>query len=140
MIRISKMTDYALVILAFLSKEPKNYVQANDIAQQTHINKPTTAKVLKILAKCGLLESSRGATGGYKLTKVPTSISVAEIIQSLEGPMAIMDCTLGKEHCAIYNNCEINAPWSKINHVIVQALEKVKLSDLLPAANSGEIK
>jgi FeS assembly SUF system regulator len=133
------MTDYALVILAFLSKEPQQCVHATDIAQNTHVNKPTTAKVLKILAKHGLLESYRGSTGGYKLTKLPQEISVAEIIQVLEGPMAIMDCTLGKEHCAIYSSCEINAPWSKINHVIIQALDKVKLSDLMPIAGNGDV-
>src|SRR5581483_7142066 len=114
MIRISKMTDYALVILAFLTKEPEQFVQTSDIAHNTKVNKPTTAKVLKVLAKHGLLESYRGATGGYKLNRAPEQISVAEIIQILEGPMAIMECNLGKEHCAISRNCGIYAPWNKI--------------------------
>jgi FeS assembly SUF system regulator len=132
MIRISKLTDYALVILAFLSKEPQQFAQAGDIALNTNINKPTTAKVLKTLARHGLLESCRGSAGGYKLTKLLKHISVAEIVQILEGPMAIMDCSLGQEHCAISKSCEIRAPWNKINQVIIQALETIKLSDLLP--------
>lgn len=131
MIRISKLTDYALVILAFLSKEPQQFAQTGDIALNTHINKPTTAKVLKILARHGLLESCRGATGGYKLARRLEDISVAEIIQALEGPMAIMDCSLGKEHCAISKSCTIHAPWTKINQVIIKALDTVRLSDLL---------
>jgi len=124
------MTDYALVILSFLSKETHQFVQASDIALNTQVNKPTAAKVLKVLAKNGMLTSYRGANGGYKLTKTPQEISVAEVIQILEGPMAIMECTLGKDHCAIYDNCAMNASWHKINHVIIQALETVKLSDL----------
>ncbi len=137
MIRISKLSDYALVIVAYLSREPTAFVQAGDIALHTKISKPTAAKILKILTKGGLLESSRGATGGYKLRKDPQKISVAEIIQILEGPMAIMECTLGSDHCAIYQSCAINTPWVKINSVIVQALETVKLSDLFPQSQIG---
>ena len=132
MIRISKLTDYALVILAYLSKNPAQFAQAGDIALNTQINKPTTAKVLKMLARHGILESARGVTGGYRLVNTLQEISVAEIVQILEGPMAIMDCSLGQEYCAISKNCEIRAPWSKINQVIIKALETVKLSDLLP--------
>lgn len=132
MIRISKLTDYALVILAFLSREPQQFAQAGDIALNTKISKPTTAKVLKTLARHGLLESCRGSTGGYRLKKLLENISVADIVQVLEGPMAIMDCSLGQEHCAISTSCEIRAPWNKINQVIIKALETVKLSDLLP--------
>ena len=138
MIRISKMTDYALVILAFLTKESTQFVQAGDIALNTQVNKPTTAKVLKLLAKHGLLESFRGATGGYKLTRPPEDISVAEIIQILEGPIAIMECSLGKENCAISRNCEIHAPWNKINTAIYQALDNIKLCDLY-ATQFGEV-
>lgn len=130
MIRISKMTDYALVILAFLTKEPEQFVQASDIAHNTKVNKPTTAKVLKLLAKNGLLESYRGATGGYKLNRAPEHISVADIIQILEGPVAIMECNLGKEYCALSLNCKIHAPWNRINTAIYQALDNIKLCDL----------
>lgn len=132
MIRISKMSDYAMVIMAYLSKAPEHFAQTNDIAINTHIAKPTTAKILKRLAKQGLLESHRGTSGGYKLTKAPDKISVADIIEVIEGPMAIMDCTLGQDHCAIYKNCAINAPWVQINRVIVKSLDTIKLHDLQP--------
>lgn len=138
MIRISKLTDYALVIAAYLGKEPERFVQTGDIALNTHIAKPTTAKLLKKLAKHGILESHRGATGGYKLAKTPADISVANIIEIMEGPMAIMDCTLGQEHCPIYANCSINAPWIQVNRIIVKSLETIKLSDLQPIAAHGE--
>lgn len=131
------MTDYALVILAFLTNEPAQFVQASDVATSTKVNKPTTAKVLKTLAKHGLLASQRGATGGYKLNRHPEQISVAEIIQILEGPMAIMECSLGKEFCALSHNCGIHAPWHKINNVIYKALDTIKLSDLY-ATRVGE--
>jgi FeS assembly SUF system regulator len=136
MIRISKLTDYALAIMAFLSKDPERFMQTSDIALNTHIAKPTTAKLLKRLAKQGLLESHRGTTGGYKLIKAAEDISVADIIEVIEGPLAIMDCTLGQDHCAMYKNCAINAPWAQINRVIVKSLDTIKLSDLHPIASN----
>lgn len=139
MIRISKLTDYALVIVAYLGKDPERFAQTGDIALNTRIAKPTTAKLLKRLAKHGILESHRGATGGYKLLLSPENISVANIIEIMEGPMAIMDCTLGQEHCPIYDNCAISAPWVQINRVIIKSLETIKLSDLHPITTHGEI-
>jgi len=138
MIRISKLTDYALVIMAFLSKDPDNFAQTSDIALNTHIAKPTAAKILKILAKQGLISSHRGTNGGYKITNSPTNISVADVIEVIEGPMAIMDCTLGEQHCAIYKNCSINTPWVQINRVLVKCLDTIKLSDLQPGSNIYE--
>lgn len=132
MIRMSKLTDYALVIMAFIGRNPEQLAQTGDIAHNTHIAKPTTAKLLKRLAKSGLLESQRGAAGGYKLTREPGAISAIEIIQSIEGPLAIMDCTQGEHNCAIFQNCTINAPWVQINKTIVKALDSIKLSDLHP--------
>src|SRR5690606_15627503 len=132
MIRISKLTDYALVIMAQICNTPLDLVQAADIADKTQISRPTAAKVLKILAKNGFLESTRGATGGYKLRGSPDTISVANIIQAIEGPLAIMQCALGTQDCSIYNSCTISTPWSKINQVIVTALDTIKLRDLLP--------
>ena len=134
MIRISKLSDYAMVIMAYMSKDLEHFAQTSDIALNTHIAKPTTAKILKKLAKQGLLESHRGTSGGYKLTKDPKSISVADIIEIIEGPMAIMDCTLGQDHCSMYKNCAISAPWVQINRVIIKSLDTIKLSDLQPIA------
>lgn len=140
MIRISKLTDYALVIMAFLSREPTQFLQTGDIARNTNIAKPTTAKLLKRLVRDGFLESHRGATGGYKLNKSPDQISAADIIESIEGPLAIMDCTLGEDHCAIYQSCAINAPWVQINRTIVKSLSNIKLSDLHQVSHtSGEV-
>jgi Rrf2 family protein len=116
--------------MAYIGRDPERLAQTSDIALNTHIAKPTTAKLLKRLAKRGLLESQRGSTGGYKLTKGPSEISAIEIIESIEGPLAIMDCTLGSNHCAIFNSCTINAPWVQINNTIVAALQTIKLSDL----------
>jgi FeS assembly SUF system regulator len=130
MIRMSKLTDYALVIMAFIGRDPQHLMQTGDIALNTKIAKPTTAKLLKRLAKSGLLESQRGAAGGYKLAKAPEEISAIEIIESIEGKLAIMDCTLGQDHCAIYNSCTINAPWMQINNTIAKALGTIRLSDL----------
>lgn len=131
MIRISKLTDYALVILAFMCTEGEQSHQASDISSNTKIALPTTAKILKQLSKAELLTSQRGVNGGYSLAKKPETISVADVIQALEGPLSIMDCAIDKNNCAIYSNCQINAPWAKINAIIEDALSNCKVIDLI---------
>lgn len=131
MLRISKLTDYAMVILAYMGQEPERVRQASEIAEQTAIAKPTVSKLLKQLTKNNILTSMRGATGGYKLADAPERISIAQIITALEGPVAITECNLGQDHCAISNKCQITSPWLKINAVIYHALASYSLNDLL---------
>jgi FeS assembly SUF system regulator len=136
MIRIAKLTDYAMLILTILGKDLDISYNASQIAELSGINHPTVAKLLKQLLNAGILTSSRGSTGGYKLAYTPESLSIAKIIQTLEGPLAITECNISKDLCAIATQCTIQPPWIRINKVIHAALENYKLIDLI-IPNSG---
>lgn len=130
MVRISKLTDYGVMIMAFMAADPLRLFQTREIAEATSLAQPTVSKLLKKLAKSKLLTSHRGAHGGYQLNSSPNHITVADLVSALEGPIAITECNLGHEHCKTASSCSIKAPWLRINHIITQALRSVKLSEL----------
>lgn len=130
MVRISKLTDYGMVIMAFMALEPVRLFQAGEIAEQTAIPKPTVSKLLKLLVRNNLLISHRGANGGYHLSKCPEEITVLDLVSILEGPIAITECSLGHAHCPTEARCAIRTPWLHINRVITHALNTVTLSNL----------
>jgi len=137
-IRITKLTDYGVVIMAFMAGEPSRLFQARELAAETAVSRPTVSKLLKKLTKNKLLTSQRGTNGGYLLALAPEKISVAELVNVLEGPIAITECNLGNNHCPTASQCSLKAPWQRINNAITQALSSVKLSDLVnPMQNIG---
>ena len=95
MMRIGKLTDYATVILATLANERSRLLNAGTLAERTHIAAPTVAKLLKQLHRAGLVDSTRGTHGGYQLSRPPDAISAAAILDALEGPIALTDCSAG---------------------------------------------
>lgn len=131
MIRITKLTDYAVVIIAFMANDPLRQYQAKELADQTHIKAPTVSKLLKLLTKSKFLVSSRGAMGGYRLTIDPKDLSLMTLMEALEGPFAITDCNLGHDHCATETQCALKTPWLQINKVLSTTLASIKLSDLV---------
>ena len=131
MIRISKLTDYAMVILAYIGKTPHLIYQTAEIAYHTNLTKPTVAKILKQLVNTNILVSQRGATGGYQLASNAEDISLATIITALEGQVAITECTSKTTTCAMAAKCPITSPWVRINRIIYDALNTYKLSDLI---------
>lgn len=132
MVRISKLTDYGVMIMTFLAQAPEaRLFQAREIAQYTSIAAPTVSKLLKTLVRHKLLSSYRGVNGGYHLNVAPDSISVVDLIRVLEGPIAITECSLKHNACPTQAFCGIRAPWQHINRVITNALDSVKLSDLV---------
>src|SRR5579864_6014791 len=101
MLRMSRLTDYATVLLATLAGEPQRVQTAASLAEQTHIAAPTVSKLLKQLHRAGLVTSTRGLHGGYQLARPATQISAAQILDALEGPMALTDCAAGHGNCDI---------------------------------------
>ncbi len=131
MLRISKLTDYGTLILVHLADgEPGRLYPASDVAEGTHLALPTVQKLLKILAKNGLVESQRGAEGGYRLARPATDISAAEILDSLEGPLAITECSNEDSHCELESNCQVGGAWQKISVAIRGAMHDIRLADL----------
>jgi len=131
MLRISKITDYGTLVLVHLANRQGSLpCPAKEVAAGTHLSLPVTQKVLKILARGGLVTSSRGAEGGYKLAKPADAISAADILDVLEGPVAITECSHDDGQCQLESNCQVGDAWQKISLAIRSALHEIRLSDL----------
>jgi len=131
MLRISKLTDYGTMILVYLAgAESGQMMPASDVAEATHLALPTAQKLLKILTKDGLVESARGADGGYRLARSPEQITAAEILDTLEGPVAITECSHDEGHCDLEANCQVGNAWQKISLAIRAAMSDIRLCDL----------
>lgn len=132
MLRISKLTDYAIVVLSHAAKSDDQVVTARMLSEASHVPMPTVGKVMKSLARAGIVESLRGKKGGYKLARPASRITVAELIAALEGPVAMTECSLGTAcECDIELRCPVRTNWKRINEVVRQALDSVSLQDLI---------
>jgi FeS assembly SUF system regulator len=130
MLRMGKLTDYATVVLASLAQDPSSHRAAAELADRTRLSRPTVSKVLKGLQRAGLVISSRGAQGGYRLARAPDLITAAQILDVFEGPIAITECSSISSHCGIERMCRVGGAWQRVNAAIRQALEEVTLSEL----------
>jgi FeS assembly SUF system regulator len=130
MLRISRLTDYATVLLAALAGEPARVQTATALAERTHIAAPTVSKLLKQLQRTGLVTSTRGLHGGYQLARPATQISAAAILDALEGPMALTDCAAGHGNCEIEQSCGVSRVWQRLNLAMRRALYDVSLAQL----------
>ena len=141
MLRISKLTDYGTVILVYLAgDESGRLCPASDVAAHTHLALPTVQKVLKSLANGGLVESARGAEGGYRLARAAKLISAAEILDALEGPFAITECSEDDSQCELENDCQVGGAWQKISKAIRAAMDDITLSDLSNPPNEFPLR
>ena len=135
MLRISRLTDYGTVLLAYLAAHQATVCSAADVADATGIAPPTVSKLLKSLARAGLVTSTRGANGGYRLSRGPQDITAADVIDALEGPVSITECSSSDGDCEHEGVCSVGGAWQRINVAIRRALEDVTLNDLI-CANS----
>jgi len=135
MLRISKLTDYGTVLLAQPARNPDEVCSAAQIASRTGIALPTASKLLKSLARNGLVTSTRGANGGYMLARDPGAISAAAIIDALEGPVSITECSASDSNCDIAEACGVGTAWQRINVAIRDALDEVSLVDLIRSSS-----
>ncbi len=131
MLRISKLTDYGTVLLAHLAAHEQTVCSAAEVADAPGVALPTVSKLLKSLARAGLVNSTRGANGGYRLARSPNDISAADVIDALEGPVSITECSSGDSLCEHEDVCSVGGAWQRINVAIRRALDEVSLNDLL---------
>jgi FeS assembly SUF system regulator len=129
MLRISKLTDYAILLMVELTREGE-MLSAHALADRIHVEITTAGKVLKQLASAGLVESFRGATGGYRVNKPAADISVAEVIAAIEGPIAITECSVEPGLCQVEDNCNLRGNWQRISIAVARALEDVSLAEM----------
>ena len=140
MLRVSKLTDYATVILTHIAHLPDELHAASDITNETGVALPTVSKVLKLLAKSNILTSHRGSKGGYALSRKPGDTNVAEIISAIEGPISMTECITDSGVCEQESSCEIKGNWNLINRAVYTALEAVTLADMVAPAKQQSVK
>lgn len=129
-LRISKLTDYGTVVLVQLAANVGHVRSAADVAGATNIALPTVSKLLKLLARAKLVTSTRGANGGYELARSPREISAADVIDALEGPVSITECSSLDSHCDFEHVCNVGGAWQRVSAAIRHALDDVSLVDL----------
>ena len=136
MLRLNRQTDYGIMILTCLVREddallPARLLSAPEIATASGLALPNVSKILKALVRGGILESRRGAQGGYQLSRLPKDISVQQVIAALDGPISMTDCAgEGPDHCDVSSLCPMSANWKYINDKIVETLENITLEQM----------
>jgi FeS assembly SUF system regulator len=131
MIRVAKLTDYAILLLAHLARSDRT-LTAQELAQRSSVPLPTVSKLCKELSKVGLVTSHRGRRGGYGLARPPEQISVAEIVEALEGPIALTECSQDARSCGLSPTCLAKASWDPVSRAVHGALSNLPLSAIAP--------
>ena len=129
MLRISKLTDYAILTMVELAREGE-MLSAHALAERVGVEMPTASKVLKLLSGAGLLDSYRGANGGYRVNCSASDVSVAEVIAAIEGPIAMTECSVEQGLCSQEDSCELRGNWQRISVAVAQALQDVSLAEM----------
>lgn len=138
MLKVSKLSDYATVLLVRLAAEPGRVQSAADLAEAVHLEPPTVSKVLKLLAAAGLVESRRGANGGYRLARPVAQISIVEIIEAIDGPIGMTECSRREGRCSHEPHCDVRAPWQRISDAVVASLSRIRLADMVAQPPPGQ--
>lgn len=138
MLRVSKLTDYATVVMTGLAAAGDGVLSAQVLAERAHLEAPTVSKLLKQLAQAGLVVSTRGINGGYRLARPPREISIADVVVAIEGPIGMTECSVQAGVCGHEPHCGVRVNWQRINQAIATALAEVSLADMLkPAPRRG---
>jgi len=137
MLRISKMTDYAIMVMVELHASRGEVLTAQALAARSRLELPTVSKVLKLLVKMNLVDSFRGANGGYRLERKAQDISVAEIIAAIEGPIAMTECSVEEGLCAQEAICSLRGNWQRISVAVAKAMEAVSLAEMAQPVKTG---
>ena len=131
MLRVSKLTDYATVVMTCLAGAGDDVQSAQALAERAHLELPTVSKLLKQLAQSGLVVSTRGINGGYRLAREPERITIADIVTAMEGPIGMTECSAHAGLCGHESHCGVRMNWQRINEAIAGALRSVTLADMI---------
>lgn len=127
MLRIARLTDYATVVMTVLAETPGTVLSTTELAERAGLEATTVAKVLKPLAQNGLVEAFRGSAGGYKLARDAHRITLGDVVEAMEGPLAMTECCSTQAGCAISRACRSRHAWQRVNHLIADALRATPL-------------
>lgn len=140
MIKLSNLADYAVVIMTAMANHAPQKLNAADVSGATGVPQATAAKVMGHLARAGLLESHRGIGGGFALAKLPVDICVADMIEAVDGPIALTNCIdQGPGDCSLTSICSMKPHWQIMNEAVRGAFEGVTLAQLI-TPHSFDIK
>lgn len=130
MFRMSMLADYGTVLLARMAQEPAQLISSAALAAETRLAPPTVSRVLKLLAHQGLVVASRGKAGGYALARHPGEISMAEIIEAVDGPLGLTQCVVEPGSCAQEATCAVLGPWRRVSSAVRGALAGITLAQM----------
>jgi len=142
MLRLSNLADYGVVVMtatARLTSEGR-LTSAAQVAGLTGIPAPTVAKLMGQLGRANLLDSQRGVSGGFALARPPAAISLADIVEAIDGPIALTHCGLPGAHCDLSHGCAVKPHWAPVNRAVKAALADVSLAELAPQPLSAPQK
>ncbi|MGB7932174.1 MAG: SUF system Fe-S cluster assembly regulator [Gammaproteobacteria bacterium] len=130
MVRLSRLSDYAIVLMSRIAGGKGEVVTARGLSAETDIPWPTVVKLLKMLTAGGVLRSIQGRNGGYVLSRSPSTVSLIDIIEMIEGPVALTECNRETGNCAIQKSCQVHGHWRVINNAVRQNLAAITLADM----------
>lgn len=131
MLRLSKLADYAVVVMTAVARGGRP--SAGDIARDTGVSFPTVAKLTGELTRGGLLVSHRGVAGGFALARPASAISLADIVEAIDGPISLTHCADGGAECTLHGHCSVKPHWEPVNQAVRTALSQVTLTQLSPS-------
>jgi FeS assembly SUF system regulator len=130
MLRVGKMTDYALLLTNQLVKSGDELNTTEQLAKATHVPLATVRKLLKLLVDAGIVTSYRGANGGYCLANDPAKLTIADVISAIEGPIALTECSTQQSVCDLASTCGLKTNWSYLNQIVTNMFEQITLADM----------
>lgn len=130
MLRISKLADYAIVIMNELAIKSDEFLSASELAESTHIGEATVGKLLKSLSKAKLVQSQLGSQGGYMLARKSKDINLTQIITAIEGEIALTECNKHHNACSMKKTCAVSGNWQRLSKAIYNALAAICLEDM----------
>lgn len=131
MLKLSKMADYGTVVMTAMIRDAHRSKSAPEIAAAIQVPVPTVSKILKILARGGLVVSLRGAKGGYLLARSAEKISLVDIIHAMDGPIGMTECSITPGLCAQETGCAVRANWQRINQAVIGVLQNITLAEMI---------
>ena len=134
------MADYGTVILTAMAHQPERTRSTVEIGAVTRLPVPSVSKILKIFVREGLVVSLRGAKGGYTLSRPPAEISTAQILNAIDGPIGMTECSISPGLCTHETGCPVRVNWQRVNRVMLQALEQITLEQMIqPVAETVDL-
>ena len=142
MIRLTRLTDYGILLLTTFARSDGRQRSARELASEARLPLPTVSKLLKLLARSGLLEAHRGVKGGFTLARTPDRITIAEVIDALEGPIGVTECSSHDDGggCGIVRTCITRGHWMKINQAVLGALRGITLAEMARPTDEAPVE